>query len=39
MASFTVEQFSLNRLKETSIDEVATRYKKIKRLTDFDISD
>ena len=37
MASFTVEQFSLKRLKTITIEEIADRFKKIKRLTDFPI--
>ncbi|MCW8859209.1 MAG: PfkB family carbohydrate kinase [Deltaproteobacteria bacterium] len=35
MASFTVEKFSLNRLKEIEYAEISDRYKKIKLLTDF----
>lgn len=36
MASFTVEDFSLNRLKTLSYGEVEERYRKFKLLTDFD---
>ncbi len=35
MASFTVEKFSLDRLKEIDYSEITDRYKKIKLLTDF----
>lgn len=35
MASFTVEKFSLNRLKEINHQEINDRYKKIKLLTEF----
>ncbi len=35
MASFTVEKFSLDRLKEIDHQQIADRYKKIKLLTDF----
>lgn len=35
MASFTVEKFSLNRLKEIDHQEINDRYKKIKLLTEF----
>jgi len=35
MASFTVEKFSLDRLKEIEYSEIADRYKKIKLLTEF----
>ncbi len=35
MASFTVEKFSLDRLKEIDYQEISDRYKKIKLLTDF----
>ena len=35
MASFTVEKFSLDRLREIDHQEIADRYKKIKLLTDF----
>lgn len=35
MASFTVEKFSLDRLKEIGHDDISTRYRKIKLLTDF----
>ncbi|MBN1958925.1 MAG: sugar kinase [Desulfuromonadales bacterium] len=35
MASFTVEKFSLDRLKELDYNEIADRYRKIKLLTDF----
>ena len=35
MASFTVEKFSLERLKEINYPEIESRYKKIKLLTDF----
>lgn len=35
MASFTVEKFSLDRLKEIDFKEIETRYKRIKLLTDF----
>lgn len=39
MASFTVEKFSLERLKEIDYADIETRYKRIKLLTDFaDIS-
>jgi len=36
MASFTVEKFSLDRLKEIEFKEIEARYKKIKLLTAFD---
>jgi len=36
MASFTVEKFSLDRLKEIEFSDVEARYKKIKLLTEFD---
>ncbi len=39
MASFTVEKFSLDRLKEIAYTEIIDRYKKIKLLTDFDDPD
>ncbi|PLY03140.1 MAG: sugar kinase [Desulfuromonas sp.] len=35
MASFTVEKFSLERLKEIDYNDISDRYKKIKLLTDF----
>ena len=35
MASFTVEKFSLDRLKEIDYGEISDRYRKIKLLTDF----
>ncbi|MDX2480152.1 MAG: PfkB family carbohydrate kinase [Desulfuromusa sp.] len=35
MASFTVEKFSLDRLREIEYPEIADRYKKIKLLTEF----
>ena len=35
MASFTVEKFSLDRLKEIDHQEIADRYRKIKLLTEF----
>jgi len=35
MASFTVEKFSLDRLRETDYAEIESRYKRIKLLTDF----
>lgn len=35
MASFTVEKFSLDRLKEIDYQEITARYQKIKLLTDF----
>jgi sugar/nucleoside kinase (ribokinase family) len=35
MASFTVEKFSLDRLREINHEEISARYKMIKRLTDF----
>jgi sugar/nucleoside kinase (ribokinase family) len=35
MASFAVEKFSLDRLKEIEYSEIADRYKKIKLLTEF----
>lgn len=35
MASFTVEKFSLERLKEIDFKEIESRYKRIKLLTDF----
>ena len=35
MASFTVEKFSLDRLREIEYAEIADRYKKIKLLTEF----
>lgn len=35
MASFTVEKFSLDRLRELEYTEISDRYKKIKLLTDF----
>ncbi len=36
MASFTVERFSVERLKELKRDEIAKRYKQFKSLTHFD---
>jgi len=35
MASFTVEKFSLDRLKEIDHQEISDRYRKIKLLTEF----
>ena len=35
MASFTVEKFSLDRLKEIKFSDIEARYKKIKLLTEF----
>ncbi len=35
MASFTVEKFSLDRLKEINYQEISDRFKKIKLLTEF----
>ncbi len=35
MASFTVEKFSLERLKEIAYDDISDRYRRIKLLTDF----
>lgn len=35
MASFTVEKFSLDRLREIDYSEISDRYRKIKLLTDF----
>ena len=35
MASFTVEKFSLDRLKDIEYREISDRFKKIKLLTDF----
>lgn len=35
MASFTVEKFSLDRLREIDYTEISDRYRKIKLLTDF----
>jgi sugar/nucleoside kinase (ribokinase family) len=35
MASFTVEKFSLDRLREIDHQEITDRYRKIKLLTDF----
>lgn len=35
MASFTVEKFSLDRLKEIDYSDISDRYRKIKLLTDF----
>ncbi|MCK4502224.1 MAG: sugar kinase, partial [Desulfuromonadales bacterium] len=35
MASFTVEKFSLDRLREIDFAEISDRYKKIKLLTEF----
>lgn len=35
MASFTVEKFSLDRLREIDYAEIESRYKRIKLLTDF----
>lgn len=35
MASFTVEKFSLDRLKEIDYAEISDRYRKIKLLSDF----
>jgi sugar/nucleoside kinase (ribokinase family) len=36
MASFTVEKFSLERLKDVSTDEVRQRYSAFRRLTHFE---
>lgn len=36
MASFNVEDFSLNRLKNLSYKEIEERFREFKRLTDFD---
>ncbi|MCK5237029.1 MAG: sugar kinase, partial [Deltaproteobacteria bacterium] len=36
MASFNVEAFSLNRLKDLTLDEINLRYKAFKRLTHFE---
>jgi sugar/nucleoside kinase (ribokinase family) len=35
MASFTVEKFSLDRLRDIDYQEIESRYKRIKLLTDF----
>ncbi len=35
MASFNVEDFSLNRLKSLTYDEIEARYREFKRLTEF----
>ena len=35
MASFTVEKFSLDRLRDIEYSEISDRYKKIKLLTEF----
>jgi len=35
MASFTVEKFSLDRLRDIDYLEISDRYKKIKLLTEF----
>jgi sugar/nucleoside kinase (ribokinase family) len=39
MASFSVEDFSLNRLKELSPSEIQQRYRAFKHLTDFDVDE
>jgi len=39
MASFTVEDFSLNRLKELSPSEIKQRYREFKNLTHFEIDE
>lgn len=36
VASFTVEKFSLDRLREISLDEISDRYRALRRLTLFD---
>jgi len=36
MASFTVEQFSLDRMRELEYQEIENRYRRIKILTEFD---
>ncbi len=36
MASFTVEEFSLNRLRRLDYEQIEARYKSFKRLTHFD---
>lgn len=36
MASFTVEKFSLDRLRELDFDAIEQRYRKIRMLTEFD---
>jgi len=36
MASFNVEDFSLNRMKSLSLKEIHERYKKFKQLTHFE---
>ncbi|MDY7032617.1 MAG: PfkB family carbohydrate kinase [Thermodesulfobacteriota bacterium] len=36
MASFNVEDFSLNRMKNLTYDEIESRYKRFKELTHFD---
>jgi sugar/nucleoside kinase (ribokinase family) len=35
MASFTVEDFSLNRLKSLTIEEIDVRFKEFKMMTEF----
>ena len=39
MASFNVEDFSLNRLKELSPSAIQQRYREFKQLTHFDIDE
>lgn len=39
MASFNVEDFSLNRLKELSPSEIQQRYRAFKQLTHFDVDE
>ena len=36
VASFTVEKFSLDRLREISIEEINERFRALRRLTEFD---
>ena len=36
MASFTVESFSLDRLKQLRYDEIEARFKEMKLLSDFE---
>ena len=35
MASFTVEKFSLDRLREIDYQQISDRYRRIKLLTEF----
>lgn len=39
MASFTVEDFSLNRLKRLDHDDITQRFKRFKLLTDFNLEE